>query len=120
MVGADDRPVANARGKQDFINGGTKFDLCSKEFSHFGAPAVAAVRQFYVGWHKANAGQLPAQADRNGCKTLDLVTIRVTANTNISVSNATVFAADIFQSYSFVDNRGVAGKSLQGIAQELR
>src|SRR5262245_40118707 len=65
MVCTDDRHVSNVRRKQNFVDRGLELDLSSEEFGDFGASAVAAMCQLYVGWNNASAGQLPAQADQD-------------------------------------------------------
>jgi hypothetical protein len=97
-VGTNDGQVSNAWSKQNFVNIGAKLDLPPKKFSHFGAFAIASVGQSHLGRHKSNATQLAAQADRDGCETLDLVAVRMAAYTNITVSHPTVLSANVPQS----------------------
>src|SRR5262249_52982505 len=97
-VGTDDGQVSNFWSEQHFINVGIKLDLPAKKFSHFWAFAIASVGQSHMGRHKPNATQLAAQADHDGCETLDLVAVRIAAYTNITVSQPTALSANVPQS----------------------
>src|SRR5262249_31967115 len=77
MVGTHDGQVSNVWSKQNFINISAKLDLPAKKLSHFGAFVVASVGQSHLGWHKLSATQLAAQANHDGCETLDLVAVRI-------------------------------------------
>src|SRR5262245_62872900 len=120
MVCTDDRHVSNVRRKQNFVDRGLELDLSSEEFGDFGASAVAAMCQLYVGWNNASAGQLPAQADQDSREKLDLVAVHVTAYADIAIGNVIVFSANALQSYALIGYRGVADKALDGISQNLR
>src|SRR5215472_9191262 len=91
-VGTNDGQVSNVWSKQNFINISAKLDLSPEKLSHFGALALASVGQSHMGRHKSNATQLAAQANPDGCETLDLVAVRMAAYTNIPVSPPTVLS----------------------------
>src|SRR5262245_58225742 len=97
MVGANDGQISNVWSKQNFIDISAKLDLPAKKLSHLGAFVIASVGQSHPGRHKLNASQLAAQADRDGRETLDLVAIRMSAYTNITVSYPTVLSANVPQ-----------------------
>ena len=69
-----------------------------KKLSHFGALVIASVGQPHMGRHKLSATQLAAQADPDGCETLDLVAVRMAAYTNMTVSPPTVLSTNVTQS----------------------
>src|SRR5262245_38499380 len=98
MVCTNDGQISNVWRKQNLINIGAKLDLPPKELSHFGAFVIASVGQSHLGRHKLSATQLAAQANHDACETFDLVTVRMAAYTNITVSQPTVFCANVPQS----------------------
>src|SRR5262245_30638926 len=97
-VGTDGGQVFNLESEQHLLNISGKLGPAPKKMSHFGAFVIASVGQSHMGRHKLNATQLAAQADRDGCETLDLVAVRIAAYTNITVSQSTVLSANVPQS----------------------
>ena len=74
----------------------------------------------YAGRHQANARQLPAYSDQGRHKKFDLMPIQVSADADIVERYANISAIDIFQGYTFIDDRAVSRRSLQSLTQYFR
>jgi hypothetical protein len=117
MVGADHGQISGSGRKQEFISSGTKLDFGSEEFRHLGGFRLATMGQPDLGWHNSNARQLPAQADESGRETLELVSIQVTTDADVTVGDAKMFATNTPHRDAFIGDRRVPGKLVQSIAQ---
>src|SRR5439155_2545011 len=80
----------------------------------------AAMDQPHARRHQTVAGELPADADQRGHEEFDLMAVEVPAHPDVVERDRDLSVISVRQGYAFIDDRAVACRPPQSLAQRVR